>query len=171
MNFFKHNGVVVKTSAAPLSPSGKPLKVIVQGGVVPYLSLPYDSVIDGIIADELIPWERATYLEYRVHSSLSFNLIGFADREIRSKLYALNNFSESDLRLGSGYPEDKQSVKITTISDKIEMISLTQHWFAQDRPNIDKSNNTKWSRWILAKRKIHPFIYLGKPIDTTSGII
>lgn len=166
-SYFKKDGVVVKATSAPFSVEGDVKLIHPQGAVTNLTS--HDSTpggIFGIASGNLTPWEKASELEYQVHYSLKMKLEASADRDIRSRMWALNNADSTLIRLGGNFPEDKSPVKISSVKDKIAIIALTQHWFRQDLP-MSRDSNSVWTNWIIRTRRDQPFVYLGTAVDLT----
>ena len=167
MSYFKRDDVVVKSSTAPVVPSNGELKAIVDGWLIPLSNIPVGSEVQGVMTDGLESWEPATELEYLIYASARTNLIDHQPQETKSLLWALNHATKTELRLGVNDPSTSQSVPITTIEQKKSILCMTQHWYAADRPKDDADNST-WGYFIMNKRALEPFIFLGSVIDTTS---
>jgi len=167
MSYFKRDGVVIKSDSAPISCNTAELNAIVDGWKVPLKNLPVGAVIQGVLTCNTEPWDSATELEYLVYASNRVNLIEHQSRETRSLLWALNYATKTELRLGVNDPATSQSVAITTIEQKRAICSLTQHWYASNRPRESDDNST-WCYWILKQRQVQPFVFLGSVIDTTA---
>lgn len=166
MSYFKKDGVVIKSKSAPISCNTAELNAIVDGWKIPLKDVPIGGEVQGVLTCNAQPWDEATELEYLVYSSQRLNLIESQTQEVRSLLWALNNATKTELRLGVNDPATSQPVRITTIEQKRAIISLTQHWYDPNRPKEHDDNST-WCYWILKIRQAAPFIFLGSVIDTT----
>lgn len=168
MKYFKRNGVVIKSDHAPIVPPTEGLQAIVNGTLVPLSSVSDDIEVQGVLVETSNFWEQATELEYLMYCSRKLNILSYADRDTQAKIWALNNATKTELRLGSSFPDDKLSIPITSREQKVEIIALTQHWQADDLPSVTRDNNSTWVNWIIGKRINNPFVYLGSVIDVST---
>jgi hypothetical protein len=161
--YYKKDGIVIKSLTPVVSLEPSSIKYVTDEGVkvVPTQESFNDVVSEKGLITNVQYWSHATEIEYLTYMSTKLNFELSATRDVRSKLWALNNASLEGLRTGVLYPQDNFPIDIIGVEDKFTIIRQTQHWYKEDRPLIDNVSNANLSRWIVTTRSQEPFVYIG----------
>jgi len=164
MPYFKKGGVVIQADMAPhVVPVDS--QIIVEGQKL-HIEDMNDALQRGLqvsmIVDEFEKWLPASRIEYRIYLARVFDFLASQSRDVKAAMWALNNATEEQLRLGGVWPGDGGNLGgIEKIDIKKQIIASTQHGMTANFTKKELVSNVTFTRWILRKRAEEPFLYVG----------